>query len=309
MDAIIYGRDLTTENELVSEERFDKIRYYLKHAKYPTGADRAEKSRLRSAATHYKLVDAEDGRPERLMLKGKEVISDPQAQYKVAQDIHVQAHGGINKTTQVIAMKYHWVRIKETVGQVIKNCPECKDSAKAPPLHRDDRNGKSTKDRTRLSGTVAPTTHSNRFANHSDHVLGDHGYATVASHHNLYASHNEHGVHPPLSHLNDFSNMSIDPTIMEQLTSQLSPPFQDPGNAYAQAGLPTFGRSNHMHDHNHQEAFRSGDNDHYMTEAPGANIDHDDSVQMGEHLGHDGHLPEHQLQGSYIESEVGHFQQ
>lgn len=138
VDAIIYGRDLKAEEGQVgNEERFDKIRYYLRHSLYPQGADRSEKSRLRSAATHYKLIPAHDGVAEKLMLKDKEVISDPQAQYDIAKQIHLQAHGGINKTTAVIATKYHWVRIKETVSHVIKNCPECKDTNK-PPILRGD---------------------------------------------------------------------------------------------------------------------------------------------------------------------------
>ncbi|KAJ0109000.1 acetyltransferase [Diaporthe amygdali] len=128
IDAIIYGRDLSVDEnseELVSEERFDKIKFYLKYGKYPNGADRAEKSRLRSAATHYKLLD-----DDKLMLKDKEVISDPQKQYDIARQVHSQHHGGINKTTATIAEKYHWSRIKETVSDVIRACAECKDSSK-----------------------------------------------------------------------------------------------------------------------------------------------------------------------------------
>lgn len=133
IDAIIYGRDLGPEGEdFVSEERFDKIKFYLKHGKYPNGADRAEKSRLRSAATHYKLLEG-----DKLMLKDKEVISDPQRQYEIARSVHVQQHGGINKTTATIAEKYHWVRIKETVSLVIRNCEDCKEMAKAPVVRAD----------------------------------------------------------------------------------------------------------------------------------------------------------------------------
>lgn len=129
IDAIIYGRDMTPGEgeDLVSEERFDKIKFYLKYGKYPNGADRAEKSRLRSAATHYKLMDN-----DKLMLKDKEVISDPARQYDIARSVHVQQHGGINKTTATIAEKYHWSRIKETVSDVIRNCTECKDLGKMP---------------------------------------------------------------------------------------------------------------------------------------------------------------------------------
>lgn len=140
MDAIIYGRDLGLEGEdYVSEERFEKIKFYLKHGKYPNGADRAEKSRLRSAATHYKLLPATETEPEKLMLKDKEVISDPQKQYELARQMHIQHHGGINKTTASIAEKYHWVRIKETVSQVIRNCPDCKDTSKTASSRTDKR--------------------------------------------------------------------------------------------------------------------------------------------------------------------------
>ncbi|KAL3474612.1 hypothetical protein BJX99DRAFT_231313 [Aspergillus californicus] len=133
VDAIIYGRDLGADGEdPVTQDRFDKIRYYLKHSKYPRGADRAEKSRLRSAATHYKLIEGEEGEEEKLMLKDKEVVSDPEQQYEIAKRMHVEQHAGINKTTAAIAVKYHWVRIKETVSRVIRDCPECKETMKLP---------------------------------------------------------------------------------------------------------------------------------------------------------------------------------
>lgn len=139
VEAIVYGRSLGSDAEdIVSEERFDKIRYYLKNGTYPSGADRAEKSRLRSAATHYKLVGGEeDGEgDEKLMLKDKEVVSDPQRQYQISKSVHVQQHGGINKTTATIAERFHWVRIKETVSLVIKNCPDCKETAAKAPTVR-----------------------------------------------------------------------------------------------------------------------------------------------------------------------------
>jgi hypothetical protein len=62
------------------------------------------------------------------VLKGKEVISDPQRQYDVAWRVHSESHGGINKTTATITENYHWVRIKDTVTQVIKNCAHCKEA-------------------------------------------------------------------------------------------------------------------------------------------------------------------------------------
>lgn len=139
IDAIIYGRDLggpsggeagSGDPLLVSEERFDKIKFYLKYGRYPNGSDRAEKSRLRSAATHYKLLGNDV-----LMLKDKEVISDPVRQMDISRRLHEQgSHAGINKTTATIAEKYHWSRIKETVSDVIRTCEQCKEAGKTPSI-------------------------------------------------------------------------------------------------------------------------------------------------------------------------------
>ncbi|KAI9728469.1 MAG: hypothetical protein M1828_003871 [Chrysothrix sp. TS-e1954] len=167
-DAIIYGRDLGIDTEdIASEERFEKIRqvlhfsrdthlktislrllfflaaetYYLKTGQYPSDADRAQKSRLRSAAMHYKLLPApvpSDPEANKLMLNNKEVISDPAVQASIARNVHVaQHHAGINKTTATIAETYHWTRIKETASLTIRNCPKCKELSKAPIIRPD----------------------------------------------------------------------------------------------------------------------------------------------------------------------------
>lgn len=131
VDAIIYGRELSASSpdDMIAEERFDRIKYYLTHEKYPDGIGRAEKSRLRSAATHYHLVRA-DGEEDKLFLRDKEVISDAQKQWEIAHKMHSLGHDGINKTTARINEKYHWLRIKETATQVIKSCLLCNDSTK-----------------------------------------------------------------------------------------------------------------------------------------------------------------------------------
>ncbi|GAB7353916.1 hypothetical protein MBLNU459_g4261t1 [Dothideomycetes sp. NU459] len=165
VDAIIFGRDLNGEAEdYLSEERFDKIRYYLKSGLYPNGSDRAEKSRLRSAGAHYRLIPSEDGGEEKLMLKGKEVISDPQKQYEIAHRTHAATHAGINKTTASIAEKYHWIRIKETVSQAIRNCTECKESAKpsktetraSKPANLERKASSASKNNSRSRETASP---------------------------------------------------------------------------------------------------------------------------------------------------------
>ncbi|KAL8730070.1 MAG: hypothetical protein Q9181_004784 [Wetmoreana brouardii] len=237
VDAIIYGRDLGPEGEdFVSEERFDKIRYYLKHGNYPNGADRAEKSRLRSAATHYKLLPAEDGSEggERLMLKDKEVVSDPQRQYEIARQVHISQHGGINKTTATIAEKYHWVRIKETVSLVIKNCPNCKESIRPAATLRsfgDNQTSGGTQPRSRSNNgnnsSQAQDSNSliERLVDFTD--LQPSPSATDNMHHDLsMQSHTQSNMAPMANmhhHLpaspSPFDGLPVDPQIIHNHTS------------------------------------------------------------------------------------------
>lgn len=132
VDAIIYGRELVQQDGNSGSYRFDKIRYYLETGKYPPMCDRTEKSRLRSSASHYRLVNG------KLMLKDREVISDPSRQMQICTEAHMIGHGGINKTTTLVTEKFHWARIKDTVASVIRNCADCRDpsrSANAPKRH------------------------------------------------------------------------------------------------------------------------------------------------------------------------------
>lgn len=203
VDAIIYGRDLGPEGEdSVTQDRFDKIRYYLKHSKYPRGADRAEKSRLRSAATHYKLTGGQDGEPERLMLKDKEVVSDPQQQYEIARHVHVGQHAGINKTTAAIAVQYHWVRIKETVSRVIRDCPQCKETLNAPVVNGVGGEDKAEReDRPGLLG--------------SDTNLNQGMVDSTQSHPNPFASTHPPPVQGSVDAMSDYTSMPLDPQIID----------------------------------------------------------------------------------------------
>lgn len=125
VDALIYGRELVAVSDAtVGAYRFDKIKFYLETGKYPAMADRQEKSRLRSSASHYRL---ENGK---LMLRDKEVVSDPIRQLQICTEIHLSNHGGINKTTSAVTEKYHWTRIKDTVAAAIKNCIACRESSR-----------------------------------------------------------------------------------------------------------------------------------------------------------------------------------
>ncbi|CAK9436983.1 uncharacterized protein LODBEIA_P14680 [Lodderomyces beijingensis] len=125
VDAIIYERDLSETSTTESHAyRFDKIKYYLETGKYPATADRQEKARLRSGALKYTL---EKGK---LMIKGKEVIADPDSQLRVCQMVHRENnHCGINRSTTLVAEKYHWQRIKDTMSVVVKNCEQCNANA------------------------------------------------------------------------------------------------------------------------------------------------------------------------------------
>ncbi|KAI1822581.1 hypothetical protein F4861DRAFT_382925 [Xylaria intraflava] len=243
VDAIIYGRDLGTDAGeggdplLVSEERFDRIKFYLKYGRYPNGSDRAEKSRLRSAATHYKLLDNDV-----LMLKGKEVISDPVRQMAVARKTHGEGgHAGINKTTSVIAEKYHWSRIKETVSDVIRTCDQCKDLGKTPSIQNQNQNQSQiqTQDQSQPAiqsrvprrfhdvnetRSIPGSTASDLMASQASPIHEHHGMEAAGRILDLH-----HSVHdPPLhhelaSHLVTTPNPYAHPT---DITSLLNPPFQ-----------------------------------------------------------------------------------
>jgi hypothetical protein len=265
VDAIIYGRDLRPEGEdFVCEERFDKIRFYLKHSKYPSGADRAEKSRLRSAATHYKLIGGENGEPERLMLKDKEVVSDPKQQYEIAKQIHLQQHGGINKTTANIALKYHWVRIKETVSLVIKNCEQCKDAPKASPAAPDGLGShveKTCPSRNRTfdlspAGFDAPDQ---QLTNDVTHYMKDDYVKEDA-----FGTAQQTMMHDSVETMPDYADIPLDPQIIDDIQQHL-PPFQhhggmDPYGAnslHETHGLPHDFDHTHMgHPHQHPNDYQ-----------------------------------------------------
>lgn len=212
VDAIIYGRDLGIEGEdSVTQDRFDKIRYYLKHSKYPRGADRAEKSRLRSAATHYKLTGGENGEPEKLMLKDKEVVSDPQQQYEIARDIHVDQHAGINKTTAAIAVQYHWVRIKETVSRVIRDCPQCKETLKAPLINGIREDGPENEDQVDLMESATKLSPNGPIG--ANQLMED-NQLDAAQSHNPFGSTRPPPAQGTVDTISDYT-MPLDPQIMD----------------------------------------------------------------------------------------------
>ncbi|EXJ60170.1 acetyltransferase [Cladophialophora yegresii CBS 114405] len=299
VDAIIYGRDLKSEGESdVSEERFDKIRYYLRHLLYPQGADRSEKSRLRSAATHYKLVPGEDGGAEKLFLKDKEVISDSNAQYEIAKRIHLQSHAGINKTTAIIATKYHWIRIKETVSHVIKNCPECKDVNKPPILRSENRPGRSkTIDEAppNLPQVQAPAPAPppppppdlQRLPQDARDLpashMSEHDFAAIQQPMDLSSDH-DHLVADHDPHLDPYDEMAIDPQIMEQIQAQLAGAYDPNGHAYDPTGLSSFANTPHLPPHHEPNDFDRPPEHHFI---PGA----DQQLMAHDHVMDDGSGP------------------
>lgn len=303
IDAIIYGRDLgpgagegNGEPLLVSEERFDKIKFYLKYGRYPNGSDRAEKSRLRSAATHYKLLDNDV-----LMLKDKEVISDPIRQMDISRRLHeVGGHAGINKTTATIAEKYHWSRIKETVSDVIRTCEQCKEASKTPSIQNPTRRLNVNSDNATIgvspissmlspvlspgSGSVDATdralelpapTHSelptlvgpqHPYARPSDITsllnppMQSLSNAALQPHHHLLQTQLHHDSAATLASLHEATNMyhPIDPQIISQSAHHHQP------------------ESHHHHHHHHPHAFNSfHPNDtvvHSSPHAPGTSL-------------------------------------
>jgi len=143
------------------------------------------------------------------MLKDKEVISDPQKQYEIARQAHVLHHGGINKTTAKIAEKHHWIRIKETVSLVIRNCAECKELGKNAPVMGKDgsamvTSSRRSSDRNQTSSAAGrilslPSTSSLPPRSHHDHDI---------------SSAYEHAHHP--SHRHEHHSTSVSPQVLHK---------------------------------------------------------------------------------------------
>ena len=305
VDAIIYGRDLkAADDRLANDERFDKIRYYLRHSEYPQGANRSEKSRLRSAAVHYKLIGGAKGEPERLMLKDKEVISDPQVQYRIAKNIHIQSHAGINKTTAGIATKYHWTRIKDTVSHVIKNCPDCQDSNKTSLIRGDhakethaeifdpsvpSHDQSSTEEQ--LAQMTLDPSHLNGYT-HATHMIGTSVDDQL-----------QHGGAP----MADYDAMAIDPQIIEQIQAQLASEYPEHHDAFATTDLSGFDEHQHLH-HHHDHDLSLGDqhNDQYMGDHTVELLQHEQ--QLNRHPQQRPlHLTQNMMQNNYVHDTGGGF--
>lgn len=301
---------------MANEERFDKIRYYLRHSSYPQGADRSEKSRLRSAATHYKLIGGEDGVPEKLMLKDKEVISDPQAQYEIAKQTHLQSHGGINKTTAMIATQYHWVRIKETVSHVIKNCPECKDSNKAATIRVDSNKpprNRSTDDNAPPSAVQQDPLDQqplNDLPNHQDlqpNHLNPHDFTALDHHVALTGDPSLHDHDPDLS---AYDEMALDPQIIEQLQAQIASEDYQQHHQFVHSGLPDYADTSHLQHHQDPHGFGAQPPEQYIHNPGQAMMAHDHMMNDGGPTGLDNMQPmQHVLHMDYIDSDGTNYKQ
>ena len=175
------------------------------------------------------------------MLKDKEVVSDPQRQYEIARNVHAQQHGGINKTTATIAEKFHWVRIKETVSLVIKNCPDCKEgAAKAPPIRPNgDSNGVTPGQSRRAAASgngasnVDPNSMIERLVNF-DQMEPNNSTSKPKS---KSSSPRGQTLISPVANmraLQDYNDIPLDPQIM----AQQHKPYQSPASArYSSPGL------------------------------------------------------------------------
>ena len=305
VDAIIYGRDLKApDDKLANDERFDKIRYYLRHSEYPQGANRSEKSRLRSAALHYKLIGGIDGQPERLMLKDKEVISDPQVQYQIAKENHIKSHAGINKTTASIATKYHWTRIKDTVSHVIKNCPDCQDANKGPLIR-----GENTKE-TQIDTYDAsdPIEHDQSSTEEQlaqmtlDPARLD-GYSHAA--HLMATSVDNHLQHADPT-MSEYDEMAIDPQIIEQIQAQLASEFPEHHDTYATADLSGFGDHQHLH-HDPELSLADQHNDQFMDDQTAELLQHEQQLN-GHPQRRRLHMTQSMMQNNFVHDAGGGYQ-
>lgn len=208
---------------------------------------------------------------EKLMLKGKEVISDPQRQYEIAKTVHAACHGGINKMTKTIAQKYHWVRIKETVSLVISNCPGCKDYGKHGGEDGSASGGVNGTDdqtvtfgaETMQHGETVTTTHS------SGPELGDVVTPASVSHDTLAQTRVRYSTYDPY---NPYTAPSptVDPQLMHNSTDHYNTYPSDHGIHHGpntNNGIDTTmtnEMSMHNDDHDHQRDHRHDETTRYQ---------------------------------------------
>ena len=207
-----------------------RVRYYLKTGQYPNDADRAQKSRLRSAAMHYRLVSSAESDTDKLMLKDKEVISDPALQSSIARDVHVaQHHAGINKTTATIAETYHWTRIKETASLTIRNCPKCRESSKAPVIRPDEAlfsNGNSAQGYTSVSALGRDL----RGDHDQKSVEADHTSDDYSTRQQLQYQHASKQENLSQQQQDRSSSVPLDPQLVQRLQSATDEPHATTAN-------------------------------------------------------------------------------
>ncbi|EJS43180.1 spt10p [Saccharomyces arboricola H-6] len=130
VDSFIYGKEFThitksidllrDPQKSIEIGKYERLKHFLETGKYPLHCDRNEKARLRVLSKTHSVLNG------KLMTKGKEIIYDIDQQIRIALEIHLVEHLGINKVTSKIGEKYHWRGIKNTVSEVISQCQKCK---------------------------------------------------------------------------------------------------------------------------------------------------------------------------------------
>ncbi|TID20361.1 hypothetical protein CANINC_003606, partial [Pichia inconspicua] len=123
INAFIYTKQLQIiEDDHSITSKHSNILRYLLSGQYPENSTREDKSRLRSLAYHYEVIN------NKLYLRGKEVISEPDDQIQITRKIHTKEHMGINRTLKAISGKYYWSKMKATVKKVVDECDVCKNN-------------------------------------------------------------------------------------------------------------------------------------------------------------------------------------
>ncbi len=237
---------------------------------------------------------------ERLMLKDKEVVADPQRQYEIARAVHKGQHGGINKTTATIAEKYHWVRIKETVSLVIKNCPDCKESTKLPSSAStggrptsDNNNHTSSTTSTASSSSSAlaqlrraahqdPNSMIERLVNFDNLQSPSSTSSATSTHHRDFSAALDAQSAAPVAHmhpLHAYADMPLDPQIMQDQHFGSGAAFG--AHEHGQEGF-VHHHHHHHHHHDNREPFLEGQSDHsYNHCAPAPDHDPEPGHETG----------------------------
>lgn len=205
---------------------------------------------------------------------------------------------------------------------VIKNCTECKETGKTQAVRAESSSNHPEQSKVHMppppslpsaapsiaqpSGTM---TAENRFISEESGILAEHHFEHKSD---PFSPHAQQNIHGPVPSMEDYHDIAIDPQIMQQLQSQMNAQYPHSDDAYEPTGMAHFNDPEQIHNHHHHHHAHSAEyqvddsDDHHLMAHAAASMD----LVDGTHLDQEEQIPQHLLQGGYVDTDGNtHFDQ